>query len=176
MGRPYNNSLSIKLGARLGGATKELLPNLDTYKNNEKSSIPLRFLFLGGCFGEANLLIFVRPSVRPCRRPPVKIQIVIGVFFGTKNQDTSPDTFCAEPPQNARSSPLVKIPVEGLDCKKYHRPVRWPKIPTEGLDCAKTQKNTELSADRPSTSKRPKLTADRASTSKAPELTAEWLG
>ena len=55
-----------------------------------------------------------------------------------------------------------------LTAKKYHRPVRWPKIPTEGLDCAKTQKNTELSADRPSTSKRPKLTADRASTSKAP--------
>ena len=54
----------IKLGARLGGATKELLPNLDTYKNNEKSTIPLRFLFFGGCFGEANLLIFVRPSVR----------------------------------------------------------------------------------------------------------------
>ena len=106
------------MGARLGGATKELLPNLDTYKNNEKSSIPLRFLFLGGCFGEANLLIFVRPSVRPCRRPPVKIQVVIGVFLGTKNQDTSPDTFCAEPPQNARSSPLAKIPVEGLDCKK----------------------------------------------------------
>ena len=54
-----------QIGGPPGGATKELLPNLDTYKNNEKSSIPLRFLFLGGCFGEANLLIFVRPSVRP---------------------------------------------------------------------------------------------------------------
>ena len=155
----------IKLGARLGGATKELLPNLDTYKNNEKSIIPLRFLFFGGCFGK-QICSFL--CVRASGRPPVKIQVVIGVFLGTKNQDTSPDTFCAEPPQNARSSPLVKIPVEGLDCKKYHRPVRWPKIPTEGLDCTKTQKNTELSADRPSTSKRPKLTADRASTSKAP--------
>ena len=79
----------------------------------------------------------VRPSVRACRRPPVKIQVVIGVFLRTKNQEFRPDTFCAEPPQNARSSPLVKIPVEGLDCKKYHRPVRWPKIPTEGLDCKK---------------------------------------
>ena len=95
------------MGARLGGATKELLPNLDTYKNNEKSTIPLRFLFFGGCFGEANLLIFVRPSVRPSvrasGRPAVKIQVVIGVFLGTKNPEFRPDTFCAEHLQNART-------------------------------------------------------------------------
>ena len=55
----------IKMGARLGGATKELLPNLDTYKNNEKSSIPLRFLFFGGCFGKQICsFLCVRPSVR----------------------------------------------------------------------------------------------------------------
>ena len=83
------------------------------------------------------MLIFVRPPPPPSGRPSVKIQVVIGVFLGTKNQEFRPDTFCAEPPQNARSSPLVKILVEGLDCKKYHRPVRWPKIPTEGLDCKK---------------------------------------
>ena len=53
----------IKLGARLGGATKELLPNLDTYKNNEKSTIPLRFLFFGGCFGKqiCSFLCVLRP-------------------------------------------------------------------------------------------------------------------
>ena len=98
----------IKLGARLGGATKELLPNLDTYKNNEKSIIPLRFLFFGGCFGkQIYSFLCVRPSVRPsvraCGRPAVKIQVVIGVFLGTKNPDTRPDTFYAEHLQNART-------------------------------------------------------------------------
>ena len=93
----------IKLGARLGGATKELLPNLDTYKNNEKIHHTVEILVFWWMFWEANLLIFVRPSVRACARPSVKIQVVIEIFWGIKNQDTCPDTFYAERPQNART-------------------------------------------------------------------------
>ena len=48
-------------------------------------------------------MIFVRPSVRACARPSVKIQVVIEIFLGIKNQDTCPDTFYAERPQNART-------------------------------------------------------------------------
>ena len=41
--------------------------------------------------------------VRASGRPAVKIQIVIGVFGGTKNPEFRPDTFCAEHLQNART-------------------------------------------------------------------------
>ena len=179
----------IKLGARLGGATKELLPNLDTYKNNEKSIIPLRFLFFGGCFGKQICSFLcvrasVRPGGRPSRykswlaffwgpkiknsvlilfarsppkmhgqvrwskfwsrdltakkipscvrasgRPAVKIQIVIGVFGGTKNPEFRPDTFCAEHLQNARTCRYKpqkvffcsKIFINFGFCRKYAR-------------------------------------------------------
>ena len=127
----------------------------------------------------------VRPSVRACvrasGRPPVKIQVVIGVFLEPKIKIQVLILFVRSPPKMHGQVRWSKFRSRDLTAKKYHRPVRWPKIPTEGLDGTKTQiakrastsKMPELTADRTSTSKTNKPTADRAYTSKTPVLTAD---
>ena len=132
----------IKLGVQLGGATKELLPNLDTYKNNEKSIIPLRFLFFGGWFGKqiCSFLCVLRPpsSVRAAVRQDTSRD---WRFFGDqKSRIPSWYFLCGAPPkctvksvgQNSgrgtwlqkipSSSPLAKNSDRGTWLqKKYHR-------------------------------------------------------
>ena len=117
-----NISILIKLGARLGGATKELLPNLDTYKNNEKSTIPLRFLFFGGCFGKqicsflCVLLLLLRPGGRPSR-----YKSWLAFFLGPKIKNSVLILFARSPPKMHGQVRWSKFWSRDLTAKKYHR-------------------------------------------------------
>ena len=95
-------------GARLVGATKQLPANLDTQKETPKSQLSIGIFVFGACFGGANVVDFVRQSVRACAPASAQIPSTIRFLKTVEIQMPSEKQY-AKPKSKAASRPSTKM-------------------------------------------------------------------